>query len=622
MKIPLIWLKDYVETTKSAGEIAASFTQLGLMLDKPLDEKNVLDLEHRMDRSDWLSLIGCARDLAAFEGLPLILSKGHTKPGLKPKTEDKIALKVTTPAVHRFATRIFKGIKVGPSPKWLVERLESYGIDTKNNIVDITNFVMVEYAQPMHAQDIAKLKGQDITIRPAKSGEKLTTILGTEIKLDPDVFVLTSGGEATVIGGIVGGKDTSVTDGTTDIILDSGNYDSRVIRKTSRRLKIINETVSRYDKFLDPRTIDFALSRATSLILELAGGTYYLNDDYYPSPVVPKTQTLRLSRLQQLSGMNLSLASAKKTLKSLDYVVIEESDTELTLEIPYFRTDVEVEDDLISDILRIHNYTNIPQIAMSSPVPRDITPSIYSFEDRLRDLLVAQGAHEHITSSLVSQSDKPGEVILANALSSDQNALRHDLLDGLTQVLRTYQKHKQNNIPVFEIGKVFRIMSDKYLEGRHLTVMFPEPSRLSDSLATLFSSLGITKYYINKSHEIFVGDSLVGTIDSNSYTLVTDSLMPPTIKYAGIVSEFSHATSLDISLLLPTKVLYADIITTLSKLKANWQSIACKSVTKMEGDINNYLLTITWPTESKSVVPDKILILKTLKDKLGITSKS
>lgn len=617
MKVPLIWLKDYAETSKSAGELAASFTQLGLMLDKPLDDKNVLDLEHRMDRSDWLSLIGCARDLAAFEGIPLKLPKLSTKPGKVLPPSEQIKITVNTPTVRRFQTRIFKGIKVGDSPKWLADRLTAYGMESINNIVDITNFVMVEYGQTMHAQDIAKLKGRDITIRPAKNGEKLVTLLGTEVKLDTDAFVLTSGGEVTVIGGIVGGKNTGVTDSTTDIVLDSGSYDSRTIRKVSRKLKILNESVSRNDKFLDPRAIDLALARATDLILELAGGTYHANGDYYPSPATPKTMTLRLSRLQLLSGMEIPLSTAKKILKSLEYSLVEEGEGSLTVEIPYFRTDVEVEDDLISDILRINNYSNIPLQALSTPVPTDITPSIYRFEEQLRDLLVAQGAHEHITSSLTIATDAPDQVLLANALSSDQNALRRDLTPSLTRVLSTYKKHKINHVPVFEIGKVFRKTDSAYLEGRLLTVMAS-----TDSLATLMTSLGILNYRLNQKHEILINTSLVGSLSPTSYTLVTDALMPHIKKYSGIVSEFSHTSSLDLSLLSPTKVVYADIQDALSKIKVSWINMTCKEMTKMDDHINNYLLTITWDAGSKSIESDKNLILKTLKDKLKIDSKS
>lgn len=618
MKVPLIWLKDYVETNKSAKELAASFTQLGLMLDKPVGSDNVLDLEHRMDRSDWLSIVGCARDLSAFEGLKLNLPKGYGKTGKTLSANDQLKITVQTPAVRRFQTRVFKDIKVGPSPKWLTDRLTAYGMEPKNNIVDITNFVMIEYGQPLHAQDLGKLKAREITLRPAKPGESVITLLGTEVKLDPDTFVLSSGGEVTVVGGVVGGKNTGVTKETTEIVLDAGNYDSRVVRKTSRRLKIINETVSRYDKFLDPRLIDVAISRATELILELAGGTYYDNDDYYPNPVAPRTQILRLSRLKLLSGMDLTLAIAKKILRSLDYVIVEEESGSLSVEVPYFRTDVEVEDDLISDILRIYNYTNIPSQPFSTPVPTDITPRLYNFEDRLRDLLVAQGAHEHVTSSLTTSNGQSDEVVLANALSADQNALRTNLLSGLKQVAATYQKHKLGKTTLFEIGKVFAKHQGKYEELRHLTVLTEKPQ---DSLATLLSSLGLNQYLVTKNLHVKIQGTTVGTISHTAYTLLTDRLVKLAKNYTGIISQFSHPITLDLSLQAESSLVYADIVQVLDGLNGDWEKIACKTMTKL-GAIHNYLLTVTWPEGSQSVERDKEMILNSLKKELKITSKS
>ncbi|MFH1244508.1 MAG: phenylalanine--tRNA ligase beta subunit-related protein [bacterium] len=603
MKIPLIWLKDYLELSKSPQEIANDFTQLGLMLDKPI-ENQVLDLEQRLNRSDLLSLIGCARDLSAFENIPLKLPKFSTKSGKLPTPSSQIPIAVKTPHVRRFQTRVIKGIKVGPSPKWLTDRITAYGMESINNIVDITNFVMIEYGQTMHAQDIAKLPGNDITIRPAKSGEQITTLLGTEVKLDSDIFVLTSGGVVTVIGGIIGGKMTGVTEGTNDIILDAGNYDSRIIRKISRRIKIINESVNRNDKFLDPRTIDIAMSRATDLILRLAGGTAYENDDYYPNPVTPKTMTLRLSRLALLSGMDIPRVIIKKIFKSLEYVIVEESTEAITLEVPYFRTDLEVEDDLIGDILRINNYSNIPSSSLTTPVPQDITQSIYRFGDHLRDLLVAQGAHEHITSSLVTSNGESNEIVLANALSSDQNALRTTLIPGLTHVLSTYRKHKKPNLTVFEIGKVFNKQNRKYLEHRQLTVCSDGDVR--DSLVTLLHALGIS--------------GTIGQLQANSYTLDTQELMALAKDYTGITSKYSHTQSRDLSLLVPFNLTYADITKTIAKLTLTIKSITCKSFTKFK-DSNNYLLTITWP-EKSDLDTEQALILTTLKKALKIESKS
>jgi phenylalanyl-tRNA synthetase beta chain len=162
MKIPLDWLKEYIKTNKSKQELASSFTSLGLMLDK-YTEGNILDLEHRMDRSDWLSIIGCARDLAAFENTDLLFPKLYTEKGKELPIEEQIKIEIKCPnKVNRFNTRIFKNIKVGESPKYIKDRLEMYGIPSINNIVDVTNYVMVELGQPMHAQDIAKLDAKEV----------------------------------------------------------------------------------------------------------------------------------------------------------------------------------------------------------------------------------------------------------------------------------------------------------------------------------------------------------------------------------------------------------------------------------------------------------------------------
>jgi phenylalanyl-tRNA synthetase beta chain len=411
MRVPLIWLKDYIDTKKTPKEIAESFTALGLMLDKPI-EKDVLDLEHRMDRSDWLSIIGCARDFAAMEGLKFKFPELNKTAGKQPKKSQIIDIKIECPdLVHRFNTRVFRGIKVKKSPKWLSERLEAYGIPSINNIVDITNFVMVELGQPMHAQDIAKMEKPEIVIRRAKDNEEITTLLGQQIKLNSKNFVLTQNNKPTVIGGIVGTKSTSVDENTADIVLDAGNYDQVNIRKSSRELKIQNETVLRYDKFLHPKLTEIALERATKLILELAGGEYYQNIDYYPKSFPLKKLKLRFSRIKQISGMNIPESKIEMILDSLGYSVLNKNSEGMSLDVPYFRTDVEVEDDIVSDILRINNYKNIPSDVLNMAPPAEITPKIYVFEERLRDILVNLGLYEHITNPLViSDESKKDQV--------------------------------------------------------------------------------------------------------------------------------------------------------------------------------------------------------------------
>ncbi len=585
------------------------------MLDKPI-EGDILDLEHRMDRSDWLSVLGCARDLAAFEQIPLSAPKvPHHKPQ---KPDHIIPVTVQTDAVRRFQTRVFRGIKVGPSPAWLADRLSAYGIKPINNIVDITNFVMCELGQPMHAQDLAKLKSPEITLRPAKKDEKLTTLLGTEVQLDPSVFVLSSGNQVTVIGGIVGGAHTGVSDTTTDIILDAGNYTTSLVRSTSRRLKIINETVSRYDKFLDPRAIDLALDRATDLILTLAGGTYYSNDDYYPQPILPKTQTLTLSRLQLISGLDFSLAKAKKILRSLDYAIVEENDTSITAEIPYFRTDVEVEDDSIADVLRIYNYSRIPTLPLATPAPTDITPPIIKFEDQLRDLLVAQGLHEHITNSLTTFNDESLQVKLANALTSDQNALRTSLIPALKKVQLTYTKHKLSAYGIFELGLVFTLENNLPHESRHLSVY---SSHAPNILATLLTSLGLAEFRLTKSGEITYQSTLVGYYAKDSFTLLPQELSRLQTPNSWIVADFAHYTTLDLSLIAPTNVTFADIQRVADSISSHWLHLICKEFAVVNNE-HNYLLSLTWPADSKYIESDNMELISQLTTQLSIISKS
>ena len=618
MKIPLIWLKDYVEIEKSPREVADSFTKIGLMLDKPVGEDQVLDLEQRLNRSDLLSILGCARDYAVFENLKLKAPKIKLNKTLPADLKSKIEIKVNTPAVRRFNTRVFKGIKVAPSPNWLSERLRLYGIDSINNIVDISNFVMVEYGQTTHAQDIAKLKGKDITIRNAKAGEKIVTLLGTEIELDNDTFVLTSGGIPTVIGGIVGGKATGVTETTTDIVLDAGNYDPKVIRKNSRKLKIFNESVSHNDKLIDPRLCEIALNRATDLILDLAGGTVYENDDYYPSPVVPQSLSLHLDRLKLISGQDLSLKSVKSTLQKLGYAVTEENSRAITVEVPYYRTDIEVEDDLVSDILRMSDYNTIPSTSLRTPIPPDITSPLYRFEDKLKDYMLAVGAHEHITPVLVKTDEDKKRVKLENALSEDQNALRMSALETLPLVTNTYRKHKLTVPIVFEIGKSF--LRQEYQELRELAVI--DQTDIRTTLSSLMQALGI-KYRLKREENavtVVAGTSHLGYLHSTSFILYTNALMTLARPYPTIIANFRPETSIDLSLSLSSPISFDLIEDCIKKSSPDLSKLEVREERQTQPGIKTLLVRLTW---EKLENPDQARknIVSAL-EKIGVSSRS
>ena len=195
MKIPLIWLKDYINLNKTKKQFGDDFTAIGLMVDKPTQEE-VLDLEHRMDRSDWLSILGCARDICAYNKVPLIEPQVYNEDLNLVSSEDKIEIQVEArKKVNRFKTVVIKNVTVGPSPDWIKQRLELYGIPSINNVVDITNFVMVEMGQPMHAQDIQNLPKNEIILKDADVNKTITTLLGENVKLVEENFTLSSNDE-------------------------------------------------------------------------------------------------------------------------------------------------------------------------------------------------------------------------------------------------------------------------------------------------------------------------------------------------------------------------------------------------------------------------------------------
>ncbi len=579
MRIPVEWLTEYIKTHKSSKDLAASFTSLGLMLDKPIEQyengaykSDILELEHRMDRSDWLSILGCARDLAAFEGIELINPELNKTELLKPSKEQIVKIKVDCPdMVNRFNTRVFRGIKVGNSPAWLKNRLEAYGIPSINNIVDITNYVMVELGQPMHAQDLSKMRAQEIVIRKAKQGEKVLTLLGDEVELTENNFVLTQNDVATVIGGIVGGKETGIDSSTTNIILDAGNYNQVVIRKNSRQLKILNETVSRYDKFIHPKLTEVAIERATKLILELAGGQCYENIDWYPNQVEPKLMILRYSRLKLLSGMEIESKRVLQILYSLGYQINNKTEDQIELEVPYFRTDVDVEDDLIADILRINNYNKIPVTIMDSAPPKEITPAIYNFEDKLRDLCVNLGYHEFITDPLVQFNEKThNQIKLSNSLSSEKSALRTDIKETLFPITENYKKHKKQLIKLFEVGKVYLQKDNDFEETRILELIYLDEGllplenakNLKKDLSSLLINLGISYYYgkeQSKTTKIYFNNTEIGKISVNSVSLYTEELLKVAVTPKRVITKISDVISDDLSLVIPVNLKFGVI---------------------------------------------------------------
>lgn len=519
MILPILWLKDYIHTSKTPKELAKALTEIGLMLDKPIYGE-VLDLEHRMDRSDWLSIIGCARDLAAFEELKLHFPKINTKE--YPKC-DEIYVSVKSDKVKRFRTRVIKNVKVGESPKFIQDRLAAYGLPVINNIVDITNFVMVEMGQPLHAQDIDKFEKKEIILRDTKENEVIQTLDSSIIKLKENTLVLSENNNPICIGGIVGGLRTGVTQGTQNIVLDSGNYDQAAIRKTSREVGIRNETVLRSEKFLSPELVDLAILRATDLILEYAGGEVFENSDYEANKYHPKVMTLTQERLNLISGEKIDLSKAEKILEALEYEIIETKDSKIKVAVPFFRTDVEVEDDLVADVLRIKGYSNIEPKPINNYPPQNITPASLLFESRVLELLISAGFHEHISDPIVKYDGLHNRILLLNSVNSEKDSLRVSIKETLNAVYKNYLKHQKNEIKIFEIGNTYFKENNDFVEQKTLGIIFATQDLVKDSenirktIDLILSNFGIS-YELKKSAKnvsIFSNELELGYFQQN-----------------------------------------------------------------------------------------------------------
>lgn len=464
MKLPTIWLKDYVRI-KSIKDLSRQMTSIGHMFDgKPISTENetILDLEVRQNRSDCLSITGLAREVSAITNQPLKLKP--LKP-LKKRLTPKYHLKITDPKLcFRFNSVHLSNITVQKSPQWLIDRLEAYGIKTINSLVDITNFVMVEYGQPLHAFDFQKLPAKELTVRLAQKNENIVVLGNKKIQLHLDDLIITSKDMPVALAGIIGGEETSVDQNTTEILLEAATYNQANIRRTSIRHALRTEASTRLEKFLHPKSTEVALLRSIELLKEICGAKVVDLNDQYPKKWKEKTLTLSEDRLNLLAGFQITIKEASLVLKKLGFTVTSKLHS-LETQVPYFRTDIEQEDDLIEEVIRIVGYDQIPNTPLFNPQIKFIDSPIFILEEKLRDLMTAQGFDEQITDPLTHEEKSSlSPIILENSLSSDKDMLRTSLKENLQKGLSERLKHGLTLNKIFEIGKIYQQLNEKNLE--------------------------------------------------------------------------------------------------------------------------------------------------------------
>ena len=429
-------------------------------------DDTVFELEITPNRPDCLSLIGVAREIRAETGNPLKLPQVDFN---EDETDIRETTSVTIEAPDlcpRYAARVIRGVKIGQSPAWLQQRLESVGIGVINNIVDITNFVLMEYGQPLHAFDYHKLSENRIVVRRAIAGEKLTTLDEVARELTADMLVIADAEKPVALAGVMGGYDSEITEATCDVLLESAYFNPSSIRATAKALGMSTEASYRFERGADPGIVLDALDRAVELIIKLAGGTICKGIvDVYPGEQPLTEIQLRPERVNFVLGTEIEAATMEEILTRLGFGV-ETFESVHRVTVPTFRSDITREIDLIEEIARVYGYDNIPTTLPKGDIPVPAPDPKVEVRRHIKQFLLAAGMMEAINYSFSDPSsfdkirlaaDNPlrNALPLQNPLSPEMSILRTTLLPGLLDNAQRNRNHQIDTIALFEIGSVF-----------------------------------------------------------------------------------------------------------------------------------------------------------------------
>lgn len=485
-----------------------------------LDDK-IIEFEITNNRPDCLSVLGIARETAATFGKKLKCPEIKV-PSDTRDIEDYISIDIKNSKLcPRFAVRIVKNITIENSPPWMQERLIKSGVRPINNIVDITNYVMLELGQPMHAYDLEKLKGKKIIVRNANKDEKLITLDENERNLDESILVIADEKKAIGIAGIMGGFDSEIDENTREIVLECASFDPVSIRMSSKQLGLRTEASSRFEKGLDIELIPFAINRACYLIEQLGAGEVVDGiTDIYPEIKEKRIIKFRSDRVKWLLGVDIPINDIKRILKSLEFEVSGEKILDII--VPTFRDDIEIEADIIEEIARLYGYENIPSKLMDTTFTQGVISEKQKIINIAKESLTAQGLFETLTYSFISPSafnkinlkteDSLRKAIkLLNPLGEDQSIMRTTIIPNMLELIGRNYNRKIDEGCFFEISKVYLAktlpLKDLPNERETLTIGIYgnyDFYDLKGIIENLLYSLNINKYRILPSnHDSF-----------------------------------------------------------------------------------------------------------------------
>ncbi|GBD05772.1 Phenylalanine--tRNA ligase beta subunit [bacterium HR20] len=436
----------------------------GIPLSELFPPDVVLEIGITPNRADALSHFGIARILAAATGHQAHLPHVRIADAFAPPC----TIELPYPDLcQRYAARVLQNVTIAPSPLWMQRRLERAGIRPRNVVVDVTNYVMLECGQPLHAFDFQTIRGGRIIVRPASQGESITTLDGIERSLDPTMLCITDVERPLAIAGVMGGADSAITEATTQVLLEAAYFAPASIRRTAKTLGLQTDASYRFERGADIEMIPYALDRAAALIAELTGASVSTALDVYPHPRMPKELSVRIERAQRILGVELSSSEVKTALIRSGFALTEERPEQITVRVPSYRADISQEIDLLEEIAIAHGYEAIPASSKASvPYAAHRIPEHLRLPTRraeIRRWLADVGFYEALSFTLQDPQtllDAERVLELANPLGRERSVLRQWLIPSMVEILSRNARYGASSMRLFEIGKVFFASSD------------------------------------------------------------------------------------------------------------------------------------------------------------------
>ena len=512
----------------------------------------VLDADVTPNRPDCLSILGVAHEVAALTGAT-VTEPDATYPEDGDPIERDVTIEIADPELcSRYGASLIRGVKVGPSPDWLKDALAAVGMRPINNIVDVTNYVMLEYGQPLHAFDFDTIGDATVIIRAARPGESFTTLDEEERKLEPPILTIADSQDAIALAGVMGGQNTEVVDSTVNVLIESANFDANNTRNTATGLGMRTEASYRFERGIRQDLVPRALRRATALMLELAGGVAAKGIvDVFPVVKTPPTLTIGPEHFRRVLGAEINTETINRVLTSLGFETTRNGDS-LEVQSPYWRADITIAEDLIEEVARIVGYDDVPATLMSTEIPHHEPRVEREVREHIRDALVAAGMQETISYSATNvealekvevRTEEPDAPLsIANPMSAELSHMRTTLRSGVLQTLAFNRRMSRGEgLRLFEIGPVYlpkeeakeRDLPDEkemlvgVLSGPRSGASWLVPEGDMDFfdakgvLESVFAEIGLSEEYradddpillAGKTATVFCGNKVVGTI--------------------------------------------------------------------------------------------------------------